>query len=104
MSLEAIEKIRGGEDAMDQARAQARAQAQQILADAERAGQEALEQGRQSAAKKTAEAMWAAEERGAQRRAEILAEAEEDCRALEQLAQANMAQAVQAIVERVVDG
>ena len=104
MSLEAIEKIRGVEDQMDQARAQARAQAQKVLDDAEHAGQEALEQGRQTSAKKTAEAMRAAEERGAQRRAEILAEAEEDCRALKQLAQTNLAQAVQMIVERVVDG
>ena len=104
MSLEAIEKIRGVEEEMDQARAQARAQAQKILADAERAGQDLLEQGRRASAEKSAGAVRAAQERGQQRRQEILAEAEEDCRALEQLAQANMSQAVQMIVERVVDG
>ena len=104
MSLEAIEKIRGVEEEMDQARAQARAQAQKILADAERAGQDLLEQGRRASAEKSAGAVRAAQERGQQRRQEILAAAQEDCQALEQLAQANMAQAVQMIVERVVDG
>ena len=104
MSLEAITKICGVEDEMDQARAQARVQAQKILADAERSGQELLEQGRSSSAEKTTGVMKAAEERGAQRRREILAQADEDCAALEQLAETNMARAVEWIVERVVDG
>ena len=71
MSLEAITKICGVEDEMDQARAQARVQAQKILADAERSGQELLEQGRSSSAEKTTGVMKAAEERGEQRRREI---------------------------------
>ena len=71
---------------MDQARAQARAQAQKILTDAEQAGQELLERGRRTSADKTAGVMRAAEERGAQRRDEILAAAEEDCAALRRLA------------------
>ena len=104
MSLEAITKIRGVEDEMDQARAQARTQAQELLTGAERSGQELLEQGRRSSAEKTAGVMKAAEERGAQRRREILAQADEDCAALEQLAETNMARAVEWIVERVVDG
>lgn len=104
MSLEAITKIRGVEDEMDQARAQARAQTQKLLADAEKAGQELLEQGRRTSAEKAAGVMKAADERGAARREEILAAAEEDCRALSQLAQTNMAQAAQMIVERVVEG
>ena len=48
--------------------------------------------------------MRAAEERGAQRRDEILAAAEEDCAALRRLAETNMTQAAQWIVERVVEG
>ena len=43
-------------------------------------------------------------ERGEQRRREILSQANEDCAALEQLAETNMARAVEWIVERVVDG
>ena len=54
MSLEAITKIRDVEEGMDQARAQARAQAQRLLADAERAGRDLLEQGRLRAAEETA--------------------------------------------------
>lgn len=104
MSLEAITKIRGLEDEMEQARAQARAEAQKLLADAERSGQSLLEQGRRISAEKTAGVMKAAEERGALRRQEILAQADEDCAALSRLAETNMAQAVQMIVERVVDG
>ena len=104
MSLEAIEEIRGVEEEMDQARAQARAQAQKVLADAQREGEELLEQSRRASAEKTRNVLRTARERGEERRGEILARAEEDCRALDQLAQANMAQAVEMIVERVVDG
>ena len=43
-------------------------------------------------------------QQGAQRRAEILEKSEAACRALTQQAEANMAQAVQRIVERVVEG
>ena len=104
MSLEAITKIRGVGEEMDEGRAQARAQAQKILTDAEQAGQELLERGRRTSADKTAGVMRAAEERGAQRRDEILAAAEEDCAALRRLAETNMTQAAQWIVERVVEG
>lgn len=104
MSLEAIEKIRSAEDEADQARAQARVQAQKIRDDAERAGQALLEQSRRTAAEKTAEVMQAAEERGAARRGEILAAAEKECRALNRQADTHMALAVETIVERVVEG
>ena len=99
-----IEKIRGVEDEMDQARGQARAQAQKIRDEADRAGQALLEQSRRTAEEKTTEVMQAAEERGAARRGEILAAAEKECRALNRQADANMALAVEMIVERVVDG
>ena len=104
MSLEAIEKIRSAEDEADQARAQARVQAQKIRDDAERAGQALLEQSRRTAAEKTAAGMQAAEERGAARRGEILAAAEKECRALNRQADTHMALAVETIVERVVEG
>ena len=104
MSLEAITTIRAVEEEMDQTRAQARLQAQKCLADAERSGQALLAEGRRASAEKTAGAVRAAEERGAARRQEVLAAAQEDCQALARLAETNMAQAVQMIVERVVDG
>ena len=53
MSLEAITKIRGVEEEMDQARTQARAQAQKILTYAEQAGQERRRSAGHSAAMKS---------------------------------------------------
>ena len=103
MSLEAIREIQSVEEKMETSRAQARAQAQKIISDAEREGRALLEQGRAEAAKKAAAVMTAAEERAAKRREEILAAAEEDCKILSAGADAFMAQAVKMIVERVVE-
>jgi len=103
MSLEAIREIQTVEEAMEASRAQARAQAQQIISDAERHGRALLSQGREEAAKAAAAEMTAAEEKAAKRRGEILAAAEEDCKILSNGADAFMAQAVNMIVERVVE-
>ena len=51
MSLEAITRIRSVEEGMDQAKADARAQAQKLAAEAEREGRALLQQGREQAAK-----------------------------------------------------
>jgi len=103
MSLEAIREIQRVEEAMDASRAEARAQAQKILSDAEREGRALLEQGKEDAAKKAAAEMTAAEGKAAKRREEILAAAGEDCASLSAGADAFMAQAVKMIVERVVE-
>lgn len=103
MSLEAIREIQRVEEAMESSRAQARAQAQKILSDAERDGRELLAQGSETAAKTAAAEMAAAEEKAAKRRQEILAAAGEDCKILSDNADAFMATAVKMIVERVVE-
>ena len=57
MSLEAITRIRSVEEGMDQAKADARAQAQKLAAEAEREGRALLQQGREQAAKAAAAEM-----------------------------------------------
>ena len=103
MSLEAITKIRAVEDGMEQAKADARAQAQKMIADAERDGRTLLQQGRETAAETAAAAMRREEERAAVRREEILAQAAKDCQALKADAGARMDKAIQAILGRVVE-
>ena len=103
MSLEAITKIRAVEDNMEQAKADARAQAQKMIADAEREGRALLQQGKDDAAAAAAAAMRQAEEAAAGSREKILAKAAKDCEALKAGAAARMDKAAQAILGRVVE-
>lgn len=103
MSLEAITKIRKVEESMEQAKADARAEAQKLLADAEREGRALLQQGKETAAKAAAEAMRKAQDEAAVRREKILAQAAKDCKALKADAGARMDKATQAILGRVVE-
>jgi len=103
MSLEAITKIRAVEDGMEQSKAEARAQAQKLVADAEREGRALLQRGREAAAQAAAEAMRRAEADAAGRREEILRQAAKDCEALKADAGARMDKATQAILGRVVE-
>jgi V/A-type H+-transporting ATPase subunit G/H len=96
MSLEAITRIRSVEEGMDQAKADARAQAQKLAAEAEREGRALLQQGREQAEMEKAEAA------AAKRREEILAQADRDCEALKKEAGSRMGKAAQAILGRVV--
>ena len=92
MSLEAITRIRSVEEGMDQAKADARAQAQKLAAEAERDGRALLQKGKDAAAKAAA----------AKRREEILAQADRDCETLKKEAGSRMGKAAQAILGRVV--
>lgn len=103
MSLEAITEIREVEERTERAKAEARAQAQKLAADAERDGKALLRQGQDDAAAALAQALHRAEEAAAQRRETILAEAAADCQKLKDAARGRMDQAVQAILERVVE-
>ena len=103
MSLEAITEVREVEERMERAKAEARAQAQRMIADAERDGKALLQQGRDAAGKAEAEALRKAEASAAQRREAILAEAAKDCRVLKDAALGRMDKATQAILERVVE-
>lgn len=103
MSLEAVTKIREVESGVEQSKADARAQGQKWIAEAEREGQEMLRQGKEQSAKSAAEAMRAAELEAAKRRAEILSQAAKDCEALRKAARTHMEEAAGAIVRRVVE-
>ena len=101
MSLEAITKIRAVEDGVEQSKADAKAQAAKLIADAE--GRALLHAGREKAAAASAEAMKAADGKAAGRREEILAQSAKDCQKLKADASARMDKAVQAILGRVVE-
>ena len=88
MSLEAIAKIRAAEESTEQSKAEAKAQAQRLAADAEREGRALLEQGK---------------EKAAALRDQILDQAEKDCKKLKADASARMDKAAQAILGRVVE-
>ena len=103
MSLEAINKIRAVEESMEKAKADARAEAQKMLLDAEREGRALLQQGREDAAKAAAEAMRKAQEDAAKLREKILAQAADECKTLKADAGARMDKATQAILGRVVE-
>ena len=102
MSLEAITKIRSVEENMDQAKADAKARAQKLAAEAEREGRALLQKGREQSAKTAAAEMIKAEEEAANRRDDILRQAEKDCEALKKQAGSRMDKAAQAILGRVV--
>ena len=103
MSLEAITKIRTVEDGAEQSKADAKAQAAKLVADAEREGRSLLQKGREQSAGVSAKALQEAEEKAARRRDEILAQSGKDCQKLKAGAAARMDKAVQAILGRVVD-
>ena len=103
MSLEAITKIRAVEDGMEQARADARAQAQTLASDAERDGRALIQKGREQSASAAAEALKQAEAQATKKRDAILAKAAKDCDALKKNAEARLDKAAKAIVGRVVD-
>lgn len=103
MSLEAITKIREVEDSMEQAKADARAKGQKLVADAEREGRVLLQQGKDKAARAAAAAMKEAEEAAAVRRQELLAQAAKDCDHLKAGAEKRMDEATRAILGRVVE-
>ena len=75
MSMESINTIRGVEESMDQARLEAKASAQKLLAEAEREGRALLENGKTQAAAESARMMGEAEQQAEKRRQEILAAA-----------------------------
>ncbi len=103
MSLEAVTKIREVENGVEQSKLDARAQGQKLIADAEREGREALKRGREQSEKAAAQAMREAEAKAAQRRIEIISQAEKDCEALKKAARSRMGKAAEAIVRRVVE-
>ena len=103
MSLEAIAKIRAAEESTEQSKAEAKAQAQRLAADAEREGRGPLEQGKDKAAAPADPPLRPAEGQAAPQRDQILDQAEKDCKKLKADASARMDKAAQAILGRVVE-
>jgi V/A-type H+-transporting ATPase subunit G/H len=103
VSLEAITKIRAVEEDMERSKADAKAQAQKLIADADREGRSLLQQGREKASAAAAAAMKKAEEEAAGLRDKILAQSAKDCEKLKSDARARMDKAAQAIIGRVVE-
>ena len=105
MSLEAIKQVTETEESIQTHKAAAEAEARQIVADAEKAGQALVKQidfqyedGEEGSAFLVA----AAEERAAARAAEIAQAAEQESARQRKQAEARMDAAAELIVERVV--
>lgn len=102
MSLEAIEKITQVEAENRERKAAAEAEAQRIVADAEREGQALLLKTRTGAAESGKELLRQAEERAAERAAGIDRAAQAEAAALRETAGQHLSEAAEFIVGRVV--
>ncbi len=103
MGINAIEKVTGSEAQAKVLRDQAAAESKQKLVAAQRAAQQQLEQVRAEAEAKVRRMMQDAEARAAQTTARVLEQAGEECELLKQGARTHLDEAVQLIVERVVN-
>jgi len=103
MSLEAIEKVTQVEMNLQERKISAEAEAKQLIADAEREGLALLQSVRVTAAEHAKQMMKQAEERAAQRAAEIGRAAEAESVALREAAGKYLEEAAEFIVERVVN-
>ena len=103
MGINAIEKVTGSEAQAKVLRDQAAAESKQKLVAAQRAAQQQLEQARAEAEAKVKQMMQEAEARAAQTTARVLEQAGEECELLKQGARTHLDEAVQLIVERVVN-
>ena len=102
MYIDAVKDIQKLEEQMEQAKAQARAKAQEAMAAAEKDGRAMLAEVRQEIRQADAEAMEYCETKAAAHRQTVLDAAEADCQALRQRAAAHMDAAVAQIVGKVV--
>ena len=103
MALEAIQAVTQAETKAKADREAAAAQARQRLVDAQREARQNVEQARQQAQAEDRKMMAQAEERAGQLTREELDCAAKDCEAMKQNARGRLEQAVQLIVERVVE-
>ena len=103
MGIHAVEKVTESEVQAKMLRDQAAAECKQKLTAAQRAAQQELEQARVEAEAKTKQMMQDAEARAAQTTARVLEQAGKECELLKQNARTHLDEAVQLIVERVVN-
>jgi len=102
MSLEAIKQVAQTEAETKQRKAEAVAAAKKLVADAERAGKEALHAACAQAETNAKELLVQAEERAAVRAAEIATQSKQDCADLCSAAENKLDEAAALIVRRVV--
>ena len=103
MSLEAIQKVSEIEKQMLEKKSEAEAEAQAIIAEAEKNGFAMLQKMRSEAVEHGKTLAVRAEEKAMEKTAEIQRAAEAESNALREIADQHMGEAVEFIVERVVN-
>ena len=104
MAIEAIKKVTQIEQDAQKRRDAAAAEGKLLVADAQKAGRKLLEEKRQQAEAQARQMMQQAEAEAAQAAEVILADADKECQALKEAARDRLEQAVELIVEKVVNG
>jgi len=103
MVVNAIEKVTSSEAEANRMRDAAAAQSKQKLVAAQRAAAQQLEQSKQQAEAEVRQMMLDAEKRAAQTTAAVLEKAGQECEQMKEQARTHLDEAVQLIVERVVN-
>ena len=103
MSMDAIKQVTDTEAEAKERRAKPQAEAQTMVAGAEKAGREALAQARKEAQAGARELLSQAESQAEVKTREALAEYEKDCQALKARAAEKLDEAAALIVRRVVN-
>lgn len=103
MSLEAVKQVTDAEQLSKERKAQAAADARQLVADAEQAGQQAVAEAKKQAEARVKELLAKAEQDAAGEVADIRKQAEADCAALRTKAEGRLEDAASLIVRKVVD-
>ena len=103
MVVNAIEKVTNSEAEANRMRDAAAARSKQKVLAAQRAADQMLEQSRQQAEAEVKQMMLNAEQRAAQTTAGVLEQAQQECEQMKQRARTHLDEAVQLIVERVVN-
>ena len=103
MYVEKVKELRALEDEMEALKAAERAQAQQVLAQAQTQGKALLEKARADARDYEKQRLSMAEGAAQEKRSEVMLSVEKECEAIRQQAGTHMAEAAAAIVRRVVE-
>lgn len=104
MVLETVRDLRETEQRAEDEKSKARELCRQKLAEAEKTGRQFLEQTRDSAKTEAQKLMQKAQEQAQEHINTVTAETAQTCQTLRNTADERMAQAVDAIVKRVVGG
>ena len=103
MSFEDIQRVTRTEEDTREKRAQAQAQARQIVADAQKAGAAAVEAAKRQARDQVRQWLDEAEALGREQTAQMLAANDQACQAMCRQARGRLDEAAELIVRRVVD-